>query len=104
MSPDWGMNATLELTHRGRLRIQPAHGALTDDSPSPEQQAQLREMLADKDAIWLGHANGHEDFPAVNTHLQRFAAMAGYDREPIQTIADSNGRPIFEIFRFRPRA
>jgi hypothetical protein len=100
---DWGMNATLELTHQGRLRIQPAHGASTDDSPSPEQQAELRAMLADKDAIWLGHANGHEDFPAVNAHLQRFAAMAGYDREPIRTIADSNGRPIFEIFRFRPR-
>ena len=97
---DWGMNATLELTHQGRLRIQPAHGPLMDDSPSPEQQAQLRAMLADKDAIWLGHANGHEDFQGVNARLQRFAAMAGYRREPIRTIADSNGRPVFEIFRF----
>jgi hypothetical protein len=99
---DWGMNATLELTHLGRLRIQPAHGPLMDDSPSPEQQAQLQAMLADTDGIWLGHVNGHEDFQGVNARLQRFASMAGYRREPIRTVADSNGRPIFEIFRFRP--
>ena len=98
---DWGMNATLELSHQGRLRIQPAHGALMDDSPNLEQQAQLRAMLADTDAIWLGHAAGHEDFQGVNTRLDRFASMAGYRKEAIRTVADSNGRPIFEIFRFR---
>ena len=97
---DWGMNATLQLTHHGRLRIQPAIGLLTSASPSPEQQAQLAAMLEDTNAIWLGHAAGREDFAGVNAHLERFASMAGYRRELIRTVADSNGRPEFEIFRF----
>jgi 4-amino-4-deoxy-L-arabinose transferase-like glycosyltransferase len=101
---DWGMNATLQLTHQGRLRLRSAQGALTDQVPSPEQQAQLRAMLADTSAIWLGHAAGREAFRGVEAHLERFASTAGYQRELIRTVADSNGRPVFEIFRFRPQA
>jgi hypothetical protein len=77
---------------------------LTGEAPNPEQQAQLRAMLSDTSAIWLGHAAGREAFPGVDAHLERFAFMAGYRRELIRTIADSNGRPVFEIFRFRPEA
>jgi len=99
---DWGMNATLQLTHQGRLHLRAVQGALTGDSPSPEQQEQLLAMLSDTSAIWLGHVPGREAFQGVNAHLERFASMAGYRREPIRTIADSNGRPVFEIFRFRP--
>jgi hypothetical protein len=97
---DWGMNATLQLTHRGRLRLRSAQGALMGDALNPEQQAQLAAMLSDTSAIWLGHAPGREDFPGVDAHLERFASMAGYRRELIRTVADSNGRPVFEIFRF----
>jgi len=97
---DWGMNATLQLTHHGRLRLRSAQGALTGEAPNPEQQAQLRAMLSDTSAIWLGHAAGREAFPGVDAHLERFAFMAGYRRELIRTIPDSNGRPVFEIFRF----
>jgi hypothetical protein len=45
---------------------------------------------------------GREDFHGVDAHLDRFASMTGYRRELIRTIADSNGRPVFEIFRFTP--
>ncbi len=100
---DWGMNATLQLTHHGRLRLRSAQGDLTGEVPSPEQQAQLRAMLSDTSAIWLGHAAGREAFPGMDAHLERFASMAGYQRELIRTVADSNGRPVFEIFRFRSK-
>jgi 4-amino-4-deoxy-L-arabinose transferase-like glycosyltransferase len=99
---DWGMNATLQLTHQGRLHIQSAQGSLMGPSPNPEQQAQLAAMLSDTGAIWLDHVAGREDFHGVDAHLERFASMTGYRRELIRTIADSNGRPVFEIFRFTP--
>ena len=57
-------------------------------------------MLADTSALWLGHTAGHEAFPRVNEHLEQFASAAGYRRELLRTVSDSNGRPIFEIFRF----
>jgi 4-amino-4-deoxy-L-arabinose transferase-like glycosyltransferase len=100
---DWGMNATLELTHQGRLRIQSAQGALMGESPSPEQQEQLLRMLSDTGAIWLGHVTSREEFHGVNAHLDQFAATTGYQRESIRIVADSNGRPVYEIFRFHPR-
>jgi hypothetical protein len=101
---DWGMNATLQLTHQGRLHMWSAQGALMGDSPSPDQQAQLLAMLADTSAIWLGHVAGREAFEGVDAHLERFASMAGYEPELIRTVADSNGRPVYEIFRFHRRA
>jgi len=98
---DWGMSGTLQLTHLGRLRLRWAQPALRGEAPDPEQQAQLRAMLADTGAIWLGHAPGREAFPGMDAHLEQFASIAGYQRELIRTVADSNGRPVFEIFRFR---
>jgi hypothetical protein len=99
---DWGMSGTLQLTHLGRLRLRWAQPALRGEVPDPEQQSQLRAMLADTSALWLGHAPGREAFPGMEAHLERFASTAGYQRELIDTVADSNGRPVFEIFRFRP--
>jgi 4-amino-4-deoxy-L-arabinose transferase-like glycosyltransferase len=98
---DWGMNATLELTHQGRLRIQSAQAALTEADPGREQQEQLLRMLSDTNAIWLGHVTSREEFHGVNAHLEKFSTAAGFQRELIRTVADSNGRPVFEIFRFR---
>ena len=98
---DWGMNATLQLTHQGRLRIRSAQGALEGDSPNPEQQAQLLAMLSDSDAIWLEHVRGREFFEGGDEHLERFASMAGFQSDLVRTVPDSNGRPIYQIFRFR---
>lgn len=101
---DWGMNATLQLTHQGRLHLFSAQAALMGDAPNPDQEAQLRTMLADTNAIWLGHVTGREAFEGVNAHLEQFASKAGYQRELLRTVTDSNGRPVYEIFRFRPSA
>jgi hypothetical protein len=101
---DWGTDGTLQFTHQGRLQIQSAQGFLVADSPSPDQRAQLMRMLLDSGAIWLGHIPGREAFEGVDAHLERFASMAGFRRELVRTIADSNGRPIYQIFRFHATA
>jgi 4-amino-4-deoxy-L-arabinose transferase-like glycosyltransferase len=100
---DWGMNATLQLTHQGRLHLRHAADPLVSDSPTQEQREQLMRMLSDSDAIWLSHVPGREAFQGVDAHLDRFASQAGYRREPIRTITDSNGRPVYQIFRFLPQ-
>jgi hypothetical protein len=99
---DWGMNVNLQLMHLGRLHLRPAHGPLSTDSPSPEQQAQLQAMLLDTDAVWIGYVTAREEFKGVNAHLAKFASSSGYRRDLMRTVADSNGRPVFEIFRFDP--
>ena len=98
---DWGMNATSQLSHQGRLRIHYAHSPVSSDSPGPEASAQLRAMLSDEDAVWVDHVPAREAFPGSGANLQKFAEGAGYRRVLLQTVTDSNGRPVFEIFRFR---
>jgi 4-amino-4-deoxy-L-arabinose transferase-like glycosyltransferase len=98
---DWGMNATSQLSHQGRLDIHYAHGPLSSHPPDADSSAQLRSMLADSGAIWVDHVASREAFQGTGAILEKFASAAGYRREVLQTVADSNGRPVFEIFCFR---
>jgi len=99
---DWGMNATTELAHMGRLHAHAVFGPVRSDSPTPEQQGQLAAMLSDRDAVWLDHVAAREEFAGVGANLDRFASAAGYRKERLNTISDSNHRPVFEIFRYLP--
>lgn len=101
---DWGMNTTLQLTHQGRLHLVAAADPLESDSPNPEQREQLLRMLSDSEAIWLSHVPSREAFQGVGAHLKQFASTAGYQEEPVRTVTDSNGRPVYEIFRIRSHA
>jgi hypothetical protein len=74
------------------------------DSPTELQRRALTRMITDHSAIFVGHTAGEEMFPQVNERLDRAAAKLGYRKEVLQTITDSNGRPRFEIFSFRPMA
>ena len=98
---DWGIRTTSELIHQGRLRAQMALGQLQSPDPDPSQRDQLAAMLADSNAIWVSHAPNREAFSGVDANLDRIATSLGYRRETIRTVDDSNGRPYFEIFRFR---
>lgn len=99
---DWGMNATTQLAHMGRLHEFAVFGLLRGDSPSPEQQGQLAGMLADRNAVWLDHVTAREEFAGMGANLDRFASAAGYRKETFRTVDDSNGRPVFELFHYVP--
>jgi hypothetical protein len=92
----------LNLLHQGRLELHDVANRLGTDSPAPEQLAELREMLADPNALFLDHVREHEIFPEVGVRLDRAARSLGYRKEVVRTVADSNGRPMFEILRFLP--
>jgi 4-amino-4-deoxy-L-arabinose transferase-like glycosyltransferase len=97
---DWGMNTTAQLNHRGGLHLRYAQGPLLSAAPSSDEAAQLRAMLADTGAVWVDHVATREVFQGVGANLEKFASAAGYRRELLRTVTDSNGRPVFEIFRF----
>ncbi len=98
---DWGMNATSQLSHQGRLDIHYAHRALSSNPPDADSSAELRTMLSDSGAVWVDHVASREAFPGTGANLEKFASAAGYRRELLRTVTDSNGRPVFEIFCFR---
>jgi dolichyl-phosphate-mannose-protein mannosyltransferase len=97
---DWGLYENLNLLHQGRLNFRIAIGPVATDSPGPQQLSEIREMLQDPGALILDHVREHEVFPNVGARLDRAARSFGYRRDVIRSIADSNGRPMFELVRF----
>jgi hypothetical protein len=96
---DWGMFDSLNLLHRGKLALRAAAGPLVPDSPSADQVAEVQQMLLDPKGLFVGHVAGQEAYPKVGEHLDKLARASGFRREVLRTVADSNGRPMFEISR-----
>jgi 4-amino-4-deoxy-L-arabinose transferase-like glycosyltransferase len=99
-SIDWGIFYTMDLAGEGRLPLRPANDLLMSDTPSETERTILSRILSYPDSIFVGHVPAREEFRGVGARLQRFADSTGYHRQPLQTVFDSNGRPVFEIFRF----
>jgi hypothetical protein len=97
---DWGIYYTMDLAARGHLRLGYASDPLRTDEPNSTEQTQLAAFLASTDSIFVGHVPEREAFEGVNERLDRFAESAGYRKQMIEIVPDSNGRPVFEIFRF----
>jgi len=98
---DWGMANTLALWHRGRLLIRPADGPFQTDTPNAMERDIIHAMLSDPNALFVDHVPDRHVMPDVRERLDRTAAAAGYRKEMLRTISDSNGRAVFEIFCFR---
>jgi hypothetical protein len=52
------------------------------------------------DYIFINHTKDFTFFPGVNDKLVKYAADNGYRREIMAVIPDSNGRPVYEVYRF----
>lgn len=101
---DWGMFDSLNLLHRGRLKLRIASGPLQTDTPSPAELEDLDRMLRDPGGLWIGHVPEREAFHGVGDRLQQRAAQLGLRRQTVRVIPDSHGRPIFEVWRILPAA
>ena len=60
-------------------------------------------MFSDPDALFIGHAGSRTVFPDDAKRLNRAALAEGLRKVLVRTISDSNGHPVFEIFRFEPQ-
>lgn len=96
---DWGMLNTLALFHRGRLQLRPEDTPFSSDTPSESDQRAIHVMFSDPNAIFVGHVPSREVTAGVGRRLDRAAAEWGLRKVLIRGIADSNGRPVFEVFR-----
>lgn len=99
---DWGMLNTLDLFHEGRLKLRVGDEPLVPDNPSPAQVANFRFMIADPSAVFVMHTPKFSIYQQVAAHLEQRARELGYSKQPSRLVADSNGRPVFEIFRLAP--
>jgi hypothetical protein len=100
---DFGILTTMQLAHQGRLHAGFAGDPMRTDSPNSDEQALLRRMLDEPGTLFVDHVAALEQFRGVGANLDRFATGAGYARELVRTVADSHGRPVFEIFQYRRR-
>lgn len=89
---DWGIIETMNLLSEGALPIFPAD--LSSDTAIAGQ-------LRDPANVYVAHPEGLAFHPAERAALERVAAHENYAREDITTIHDRNGRPAFDVFRFR---
>ncbi len=96
---DWGMLNTLALFHQGRLLLRPEDAPFSTDAPSESGRRAIGIMFSDPNALFVGHVPEREVTPGIGRRLERAAAVSGLRKEPIRRIADSNNRPVFEIFR-----
>jgi hypothetical protein len=98
---DWGMLNTLAFLHQGHLILRSAYDPFLTDTPGPFDLRTIQMMLADPNAWFIGHVPARQVMAGVPDRLNRTLEKAGYEKQLIRTITDSNRRPVFEIFRIR---
>jgi hypothetical protein len=96
---DWGIFDCLNLLHQGRLKLMLASGTVATPDPSAAEIAEVGEMFADPKALFVGHVKGRDAYANAAEHFEKLVQAAGFRHEVVRTIADSNGRPQFEILR-----
>jgi 4-amino-4-deoxy-L-arabinose transferase-like glycosyltransferase len=96
---DWGMLNTLLLFHQGRLSFREGTEPFNDDPPTPIEQRLREIMFSDPRALFIGHTEARTVFPEIAQRLNQAILAAGLHKELLRTVSDSNGRPVFEIFR-----
>jgi hypothetical protein len=89
---DWGIIETINLLSEGETPVYYA-----DESSA----AAMHNMLAAPGSVFVAHASGLAFLPQQRAALERFALQEGYMEESIAAIRDRNGRPAFDVFRFR---
>jgi len=97
---DWGIENPVSLLKKGRMKLDVAGGDFATDAPDAYERRHIAEMAADRHAVFAGHVDGQEVFPGSRGRVERAAASFGLHKEILQIVDDTNGRPMFEIFRW----
>ncbi|MCU1233461.1 MAG: hypothetical protein JWP63_1428 [Candidatus Solibacter sp.] len=97
---DWGMLDSLRLLSRGKLPLRVGMDPIGKRELTDADREYLDRIISSPGNLFLNHTKDFEFFTGVNDKLVKFAAAAGYQRELLTTISDSNGRPVYEVYRF----
>jgi hypothetical protein len=100
-SVDWGTNNSLRLLDRGTLRLQEATFAILKDPPEALDRSFLLQMITNDSAVLIAHTGPFEAFKGINDRLSAIATRLDYHRELITTIYDYEGRPVFQLLKYK---
>jgi dolichyl-phosphate-mannose-protein mannosyltransferase len=89
---DWGFIETMNLLSEGELPMYYA------DTGSDQV---IEVLLRDPSNVFVAHSSGFAFHPRERAALEDVARREHYQEEPLTTIQDRNGRPTFDVFRFR---
>jgi hypothetical protein len=97
---DWGIMDSLRLLSRGKLPLIVGTDPFTRPAGNDAEREFLARAISGSGHIFINHTKDFEFFAGVNDKLVKYAADAGYRREVMAVIPDSNGRPVYEVYRF----
>jgi hypothetical protein len=89
---DWGYLNAIRMFRGGDMPV-----FIVDTNAGPKE---FLRQIGNPDFQFVQHTDDKQMFPAVNDRLRKAALAAGYAERMERTIADRNGRPVFELFRF----
>jgi hypothetical protein len=92
VAADWGFIETMNLLSEGQLPM------INADTGSDRA---LDALLRDPMNVFVAHAPGLAYQPGERAALENAARLENYQEETLTTIHDRNGRPTFDVFRFR---
>ena len=92
VAADWGFMETMNLLSEGELPMVYA------DTGSDQA---VNALLRDPQNVFVAHSPGLAYHPGERAALEDAARRENYQEEPLTTIHDRNGRPTFDVFRFR---
>ncbi len=98
---DWGYLNTLALLHEGDLPMFMAEIPAAGASPTDADRAAIRKEIGSEDRVFIEHTDDKQLLPGINGRLEQAAADLGYTEQIEKAVNDSNGRPVFRLFRFR---
>jgi hypothetical protein len=99
VAADWGFIETMNLLSEGEL---PMYYAPYADTGSDQAAGQsISALLRDPSNVFVAHSPGLAFHPQERMALEDQARREQYEEEPLTTIQDRNGRPTFDVFRFR---
>ena len=97
---DWGIMDSMRLLSRGKLPLRVGTDPIRKPALDAADREYLARMLGGPGHVFINHTKDFEFFPGTNDKLVRYAGDAGYRREVMTVIADSHGRPVYEVYRF----
>ena len=97
---DWGILDALRYLSHGQLAVLVGNDPISKPALSPADREPVLRMVTDPGAIFVAHTKDFENFQGADEKLIKFAAAEGYRRNMLGVIADSFGRPAFEVYRF----
>jgi 4-amino-4-deoxy-L-arabinose transferase-like glycosyltransferase len=100
---DWGIMNTMCLLSRGKLPLREGTNPINKPALDDADREYLARTISAPGQVFINHTKNFEFFPGVNDKLVKYAADAGYRRQVMAVIADSFGRPVYEVYRFAGR-